>query len=116
MGYELDWDPVKNEWRVWSTITCSFIGTAKTPEEVADIVTEGKEFYYCDIPEISPDRPVICTYHPGLTIRGRPDPKAKAEVRQAWIEEAAKAREEKRRVSLVCEVTPEGEMRRILPE
>lgn len=114
MGYELDWDPMKKNWRVWSTVTCSFIGTADTPEQVADIVIGEKEFYFCKIPEIS-ERPVACAYYPNLTKDRRPDPKAKEAVRQTWIEEAQKAREEKRRVSLVCEITPEGEVRRLLP-
>lgn len=61
------------------------------------------------------ERPMICVYHPGLTTESKPDPRAKEEIRQSWIEEAKKAREEKRRVTLVCEITPEGEVRRLLP-
>lgn len=51
MGHELDWDELKKHWGVWSTVVCDFIDYATTPEGVADILTEGKEFYYCSMRE-----------------------------------------------------------------
>jgi len=114
MGYELDWDEFKKRWGVWSTVVCDFIGYATTPEDVADIITKGKELYYCSMREIG-ERPMICVYHPSLTTESKPDLKAKEAVKQMWIEEAKKVREEKRRVTLVCELTPEGEIRKLLP-
>lgn len=114
MGHELDWDEFKKRWGVWSTVACDFIGYATTPEGVADILTEGKEFYYCSMREIG-ERPMICVYHPSLITLSKPDLKAKEEVRQIWIEEAKKAKEGKRRVTLVCEITPGGEIRKVLP-
>lgn len=114
MGYELDWDEFRKRWGVWSTVVCDFIGYATTPEGVADILTEGKEFYSCSMREIS-ERPIICVYHPGLTTESKPDPKAKEEVRRRWIEEAKETKAEKRKVTLVCEITPEGEIRKLLP-
>ncbi len=114
MGYELDWDEHRQRWGVWSTVACDFIDYATTPEAVADIVTKDKEYYYCSMREIGV-RPIICVYHPGLTTEKRPDPKAKEEIRRRWIEEAKEAKAEKQRVTLVCEVTPEGEIRKLLP-
>lgn len=114
MGYELDWDEYRQRWGVWSTVVCDFIDYATTPEAVADIVTRDKEYYYCSMREIGA-RPIVCVYRPGLTTEKRPDPKAKEEIRRRWIAEAKEAKDEKRKVTLVCEVTPEGEIRKLLP-
>lgn len=114
MGHELDWDQHRQRWGVWNTVVCDFVGYATTPEGVADILTKGREFYYCSMREIG-ERPMVCVYHPGLTTESKPDPKAKEEIRRQWIEEANKAKEEKRRVTLVCEITPEGEISKLLP-
>lgn len=152
MGYELDWDEARRRWGVWNTVVCDFVGYASTPEGVAGIITEGREFCFCPpspeekarrvslraelarlereavtrerpwaviskqmesvkaelqrLEKIT-ERPMICAYYPGLAPELKPDPKAREKVRHLWIEEANKAREEKRRVTLVCEITPE---------
>ena len=88
--------------------------TGVTPRAV---VTKQVESVRLEMERLKPiaERPMICVYHPGLTTESKPNPRAKKEVREIWIEEANKAREEKRRVTLVCEITPEGEVRKLLP-
>ena len=162
---ELDWDPIRNQWRIWSTVSCSFIGAANTPEQVADFIVGKDEYHYIEVEgrqvvakaryksrdelvsrckaeiegaqetcwrELTPEGwRAKCV--PAEQVRRNlenvcrrdleawdkceicPDPKAKEAVRQSWIEDAKRAQEEKRRVTLVCDVTPEGEVRRLLP-
>lgn len=148
MGRELQWNPIKKQWEIWSTVVCEFVDTAKTPEEVADKILGKDEFYYYR--ELDPEEKkrlgrdfLIATsmrkryeaevklareagnieslkfYEQLLAGEARPDPQAKEELRQFWIEDARKARAENRRVSLVCEVKikPAGEVEiRKLPD
>lgn len=117
MGVELQWNPVKKQWDIYSTVVCDFVGTAQTPEEVADRILGGDEFYYYR--ELDPEEKQRLgrSYLIARAEKGKGDPKAKAELRRFWIDDAVKARQENRRVSLVCEVefkpTGEVEIRRL---
>lgn len=161
MGRELQWNPIKKQWDIWSSVTCSFVDTAKSPEEVADKIID-RDYY---LGEKAPDgREIIAVAEfksreeiidkltrniseakdscwQELTKEGwerkclpadqvkrnlqsvldrtlerwdkgeiKPDPKAKEELRNYWIQDAINARKENRRVSLVCElkITPSG--------
>lgn len=47
MGYELIWQPFKQGWAVYSTVSCGFVAEGlKTPSEVSDFIAGKNEYHF----------------------------------------------------------------------
>ena len=47
MGYELIWQPFKQGWAVYSTVSCGFVAEGlKTPAEVANFIVGKNDYYF----------------------------------------------------------------------